>query len=103
MKSFIKTRFYELPDDADIQQAFEEFEKEELRAEMEAFAFEKKIEYGTVQEIFTEYSFSGSINEENIRKRLMAYSLGLLRITALTEEISSFIVSTYEKFKAEGE
>ena len=56
-----------------------------------------------VSDIFADYSFSGSIADESIRKRLSAYHFGLLKITKLTKDIKSFVVDTYNKFKAEGE
>nr|WP_297707453.1 type I restriction endonuclease subunit R [uncultured Butyrivibrio sp.] len=103
MTAFIKTRFYDLPEDADIQTAFEEFEKEQQRAEIESFAFENGIDYVVVNDIMTEYIFSGSISDESIRKRLVAYKMGLLKLTKLTADIKQFVTDTYRKFKAEGE
>ena len=51
----------------------------------------------------TAYIFSGSISDEKIRKNLMNYHFGLLKITKLTSEIKQFVVSTYNKYRAEGE
>ena len=45
MKQFILTRFYDLPDDADIMEAFTQFEKEQLQADMEEFAYDNQIDY----------------------------------------------------------
>lgn len=103
MKAFIQTRFYDLPDDADIAQAFAEFEKEAEKAEIEAFAFEHGIDFTVVDELMTAYIFSGSISDEAIRQRLMTYHLGLLKITKLTSEIKQFVTMTYNKYRAEGE
>ncbi len=103
MKDFIQTRFYELPDDADIQQAYEEFEKERLQAEMDYFAYENGLDVELIVEVFADYSFSGTISDESIRKRLMSYHFGLLKITGLTKQIKDFTKSTYNKYKAEGE
>ena len=103
MKDFIQTRFYELPDDADIQQAYEEFEKERLQAEMDYFAYENGLDVELIVEVFADYSFSGTISDESIRKRLMSYHFGLLKITSLTKQIKDFTKSTYNKYKAEGE
>ena len=103
MKEFIETRFYELPEEADIQQAYEEFERERLQAEIESFSYENDIEVSIVTDIFTDYSFSGGISDESIRKRLMSYHLGLLKITKLTKDIKGFVINTYNKYKAEGE
>ena len=103
MKAFIETRFYALAEDADIQQAFEEFEKEQLQAEIETFSYNNGIDTNIVIDIFTDYSFSGGVSDELIRRRLMAYHFGLLKITKLTDDIKGFVVNTYNKYKAEGE
>lgn len=103
MKAFIETKFYDLPDEADIQQAYEEFERESLHAEMESFAYDKGLDLELVSDIFADYSFSGSISDESIRKRLMSYHFGLLKITSLTKDIKGFVIRTYNKYRAEGE
>ncbi len=103
MAAFVRTRFYDLADDVDIQAAFEEFEKEHQKAEMEEFAYDNGIDYVIVNDIMTEYVFNGSITEEAIRKRLEAYHLGILKTTVLTEKIQNFVKQTYIKFRAEGE
>lgn len=103
LEEFIKTRFYDLTDDDDLLTAFEEFMKEHERAELEAFAYEHGIENAVINEIMAEYIFTGSITDEAIRKRLIPYHLGLLKLTKLTNEIKAFISHTYIKYKAEGE
>lgn len=70
---------------------------------MEAFAFGNKIDYIIVSELFTEYVFHGTISDDDIRKRLTAYSLGLLKMTKLTKSVKTFVQDTYNKYKAEGE
>ena len=103
MKQFILTRFYDLPDDADIMEAFTQFEKEQLQADMEEFAFDNQIDYVIVSDLFSSYVFSKTISDEEIRKRLTAYKLGLLKLTKLTKAIRGFVYDTYQKYKAEGE
>lgn len=103
MEAFIRTRFYDLPEDADIQQAYEQFERESLQAEIESFAYDNGLDAKDVLEVFSEYTFGGSISEEAIRKRLSAYHMGLLKITKMTGTIKEFVVSTYGRYKAEGE
>lgn len=103
MIAFIKTRFYDLPDDADIQQAFEDFEKESMKAEIESFAYEKGIDYTIVNDIMNEHFFGTSISDEVIRKRLADYHFGLLKLTKITGEIKAFVVETSKKYRAEGE
>ena len=102
MAEFVRTRFYDLADDADIMAAFEEFMKDHERAEIETFAFDHGIDYETVNDIMVDFIFNGDISDEAIRKRLMPYHLGLLKITKLTKEIKEFVSQTYMKYKAEG-
>lgn len=103
MKEFILTRFYELPEDADVMEAFTQFEKEQMQADMEEFAFENKIAYAIISELFSTYVFSGTISDEEIRQKLTAYKLGLLKMTKLTKSIKAFVQDTYKKYKVEGE
>ena len=44
-----------------------------------------------------------AVPDEEIRKRLTAYKLGLLKMTKLTKAIKLFVQETYQKYKAEGE
>ena len=103
MRQFILTRFYDLPEDADIMEAFTQFEKEQMKADMEEFAFSNKIDYSIVSELFTEYVFHNTISDDDIRKRLTAYKIGLLKMTKLTKLVKSFVEDIYNKYKAEGE
>ena len=82
---------------------FEEFEKEQLQADIETFSYNNGIDTDIVIDIFTDYSFSGGVSDEAIRRRLMAYHFGLLKITKLTNDIRGFVVNTYNKYRAEGE
>lgn len=103
MEQFIRTRFYDLPEDADVMEAFVQFEKECLQAELETFALENQIEVSIMTDLFSSYAFGGSISEDLIRKKLAVYKLGLLKMTKLTKIIKQFIEYTYKKYKAEGE
>lgn len=103
MKQFILTRFYDLPDDADIMEAFIQFEKEQLQADMEEFAYDHQIDYVIISDLFASYVFSRTISDEEIRKRVATYKLGLLKMTKLTKTIKGFVYDTYQKYKAEGE
>lgn len=103
MKEFIKTRFYSLPEDADIVQAFQEFERESERAELEEFSINNGIDYEVLNEIMSEYIFTRNISDELIRQKLLRYHLGLLKTTKLTVDIKQFIIYTYKKYQVEGE
>lgn len=103
MKQFIMTRFYDLPGDIDIMEAFTQFEKEQMQADMEEFSFNNKIDCAIISDLFSMYVFSGTISDEEIRKRLANYKLGLLKMTKMTKSIKTFVQDTYRKYKAEGE
>lgn len=103
MEAFIRTRFYDLPDGVDVQQAYEQFERESLQAEIESFAYDNGIEAQDILDVFSEYTFGRSISEEGIRKRLASYRMGLLKITRMTNAIKEFVISAYGRYKAEGE
>ena len=103
MAEFIRTRFYDLSEDADIMAVFDEFTEEHKKAEMESFSYEHEISYDTIHDIMTEYNFNGSISDEVIRQRLTPYKFGLLKITKLTNEIKEFVNQSYLKYKAEGD
>ena len=103
MRSFILNRFYELPDDVDIMAAYTQFEREQMQADMEEFAFDSGIDYAIISDLFSEFVFTRRVSDDEIRKRLEAYKFGLLKITKLTKSIHGFIEETYRKFKAEGE
>ena len=103
MKEFILTKFYDLPEDADVMEAFTQFEKEQMQADMETFAYEQQIDYNVISDLFSAYVFSGSISDDEIRTKLVGYKLGLLKMTKLTKAIKVFVHDTYQKYKAEGE
>lgn len=102
MKEFILTRFYDLPDTVDVMEAYEQFEREKLQAELEEFSFENGLDLSVVKELFSEYVFSGKVQDEKVRQRLKPLGFGLLKTTKLTKTIREFVEFTYKKFKAEG-
>ena len=103
MREFILTRFYDLPEEADVMEAFTQFEKEQMKADMETFAFDNNVDYVIVSELFMDYVFHRMISDDNIRKRFETYNLGLLKMTKLTKSVRTFVMDTYNKYKAEGE
>lgn len=100
---FVRTRFYELSEGVDIQAAFEDFSKEQEQEEIKEFADENNLDASMLNDALSEYTFSGNITDESIRKRLSSYSFGLLKMTKLTDAIKHFIEEIYKKFKTEGE
>ncbi len=103
IEAFIRTRFYELPDGTDVQEAFTEFEKEYLRSELESFANKNGISVEDVRAIYSEYTFTGAVSDDTIRKRLMPYHMGLLKTTRLTKSIRDFIRETGRRYMAQGD
>ena len=103
MREFIETVFYDLDENADIQKAYEDFEARKLDEEIVTYSIEADLQPSVVRELFSDYSFSGSISEEKIRTRLSYYNFGLLKMTKMTGEVKDFIINTYNKFKAEEE
>lgn len=103
MKSFIKTRFFELPADSDIMEAYTQFERESLQADIEEFAYENNIKAEMVSGMFSEYTFSGQLTDESIRVEISYLNLGLLQTTRLIKRIKAYMEALYKKYKAEGE
>ena len=84
-------------------EAFAQFEKEQMIADIEEFAFANEIDNNIVSELFSSYVFSRNISDDDIRQKLSSYKLGLLKMTKMTKDIKQFVVDTYRKYKAEGE
>jgi len=103
MADFIRTRFYDLDEDADIMAAFEDFARERELAEIEEFACDHGIDSSVVHHNVVDYTFNGKISDESIRESLSDYHFGLLKTTKLTGEIKTFVSETYAKYRAEGE
>lgn len=103
MRQFILTRFYELPYGVDVMEAFAQFEKEQMQAELEEFSYANSVSFDIMYDLFSGYAFSGNISDEQIRQKLASYKLGLLKMTKLTKAIHQFVEDTYKKYKADGD
>lgn len=103
MKSFITERFYELDADADIIEAYTEYEKEMLQADIEEFATEKNLETGVVSKVLHQYFIdSKSITKDYLRQTYVAAGIkGLLKLDALIKETLEFITDCYNRFTTE--
>lgn len=102
MKDFILNRFYDLPENADIYQAYAQFERESMQHEIDGFAEEYGIKSELVAEMFSYYMFRGHMTDEEVRKKLEDYHFGLLKMTKITKAIRQFAENTLKKYKAEG-
>jgi type I restriction enzyme R subunit len=105
MKSFIKSRLFELDPEADIIEAYNEYEKEALTADIEEFAIKNALSNEFVSTILHQYFMnSKGITKEALRQELVSQGVtGLFKITSLINEIISFLIDCYNKFTSEDE
>lgn len=103
MKAFITERFFDLDPDEDIIKEYEQYEKEVMESDVNAFAEENGISADLVLSILNEYFVDErSITKNKIRERLADMKLPLLKQTKLINAIMVFIKDMYDKFTAEG-
>jgi len=105
MKAFVTERFFELDPDADIIEAYNEYEKETMQADIESFAYENELTTDLVSHILHTYFMdTKSVTKESLRQDLTGFGIkGILKITALISKIQEFLVDSYNKFTAEGD
>lgn len=105
MKAFITERFFELDPDADIIEAYNEYEREALWADIESFATENDLTADFVSKILHKYFMDTKVvTKEFLRQALTDCGVkGLLKITALINKVLIFLTDSYNKFTAEGE
>ena len=105
MKSFVKERFFELDPDADIMEAYNEYEKEILQTEIEEFSQENNLDPAFVSRVLHNFFIDPrAITNEYLRQSLGELGIkGLLRLTAYIEKIQIFLKDNYNKFTTEGE
>lgn len=105
MKSFVTERFFELDPEADIIEAFSEYEKEVLQADIVSFSTENNLTTEFVSKTLHQYFMdTKAVTKESLRQALVACGVtGLLKITALINEILTFLTDSYNKFTAEDE
>ena len=105
MKSFVRERFFDLTPDADIIEAYNEYERETMQADIESFATENSLDVVMVSRIVHEFFIdSKSVTNEMLRVECVKAGVkGLLRITTYIEKIQEFLKNSYNKFTAEEE
>lgn len=105
MKAFVTERFFELDPDADIVEAYNEYEREVLQADIESFATENTLEAEFVSRILHKYFMdTKAVTKESLRQELVGVGVkGLLKITALIGKMLDFLIDSYNKFTAEGD
>ena len=105
MKTFVTDRFFELDPNDDIIEAYNEYEREMLQADIESFATENSLGNDFVSRILHQYFMdTKAVTKETLRQELSSVGVkGLLKITALINKMLDFLNDSYNKFTAEGE
>lgn len=103
MKSFIKLRFFDLDPEEDIIKEYEQYEREVMEDDVQAFASENDLEPEMILNILNNYFVDEySVTKDKIRKLLADKGLPLLKQTQLINKIMIFVKDMYDKFTAEG-
>lgn len=104
MKSFVTERFFELDPEDDIIEAYNEYEKEIMQADIESFATENNLTADFVSRILHRYfTDTKAVTKETLRQELTAFGVkGLLKVTALIDRMLVFLLDSYNKFTVEG-
>ena len=82
----------------EIDAAYNDFENEEKRKEIENFAVNEEIEPKLLTEFISEYEFSGTMDAGNIRDRINK-PMPLLKKKSLVNRIVDFILRHVEKYQ----
>lgn len=105
MKAFITERFFELDPDADIIEAYNEYEKEVLQSDIESFSVEHDLKFEFVSTTLHKFFVDPkAVTKEYLRVELSSQGVkGILRLTEYISKFQEFLDSSYNKFTAEGE
>ncbi len=105
MKSFVTERFFELDPDADIMEAYNEYEKEVLMASIESFSLANGLEVEFVSTVLHKYYIdTKAVTKEYLRQELGKQGIkGILILTAYIEKMQEFLKDSYDKFTTEGD
>ena len=105
MKSFVNEKFFELDPEEDIIEAYNEYERTALRADIEAFSTSNDLDPEFISQTVHRYFMdTKAVTKESLRQDLSAAGIrGLLRITALIDSIQEFMKNSYNKYTSEGE
>lgn len=102
MKEFIADTFYKLPADADIVEAYQDFEHKCYERDVDVFASEHEIPREMVSEFVVHcLTHSAPMSKEQVRKKISELKMGLLKTTRLINDVQYFIQSMYDKYTAE--
>ena len=98
LQSFLEQVVRGLGSVDEVDAAYNDFENEEKRKEIENFASNEEIEPKLLTEFISEYEFSGTMDTGNIRDRIEK-PLPFLKKKKLVERIVDFILSHVEKYQ----
>ena len=105
MKKFVTERFFELDPDADIIEAYNEYERESLQKFIETFSTENHLTPEFVSRILHQYfTDTKAVTKESLRQELVNVGVkGLLKLTALIDKMLAFMTESYNIFTVEGD
>lgn len=105
MKAFVTERFFDLDPEEDIIEAYNEYEREVLKSDIETFAADNGLTPEFVSRILHQYfADTKAITKETLRQEFASAGVkGLLKITAMINTVLEFLTDSYNKFTAEGE
>lgn len=98
LQSFLEQVVSGLGSADEIDAAYNDFENEEKRKEIENFAVNEEIEPKLLTEFISEYEFSGTMDAGNIRDRINK-PMPLLKKKSLVNRIVDFILRHVEKYQ----
>ena len=98
LKNFLDSIVMGLDNVDEIDAAYNDFENDEKRKEIEAFAKEQDVSADLIAEFVAEFEFSGVVSVGSIRDRIDK-PMPLLRKITLSNSITEFIVSLTDKYQ----
>lgn len=99
LKAFLDEVVMGLDGTQDIDAEYDEFENKQKQAEIESFATAEDIDVKMLSEFISEYSFSGVLNQGEVRDRIEK-PMPLLKKKSLVTRIVEFIKSHVSKYSS---
>jgi type I restriction enzyme R subunit len=98
LKNFLDSIVIGLESVDEVDAAYNDFENDEKRKEIEAFAKEQDVSADLIAEFVAEFEFSGVISVGSIRDRIDK-PMPLLRKISLSNRVTEFILSLTDKYQ----
>lgn len=99
LKAFLDEVVMGLDGTQDIDAEYDEFENKQKQAEIESFAESEDVDVKMLNEFISEYSFSGVLNQGEVRDRIEK-PMPLLKKKSLVARIVEFIKSHVSKYSS---